>query len=75
LDWIARFEGRLLPIDDQIADRWGSVAAEARRKGTALPIIDGLLAATALQFNLTVVSPNAGDFAAAQVPVLNPWDS
>jgi predicted nucleic acid-binding protein len=38
-----------------------------------LPIIDGLLAATALHHNLTMVSHNVCDFAAAQVPVLNLW--
>jgi predicted nucleic acid-binding protein len=69
----ARFAGRIVPIDAAIADRWGLIAAEARRKGKALPIIDGLLAATALHYNLTVVSRNAGDFATAQVQVLNPW--
>jgi toxin FitB len=68
-----RFAGRIVPIDAAIADRWGLIAAEARRKGKALPIIDGLLAATALHHNLTVVSRNAGDFATAQVQVLNPW--
>jgi hypothetical protein len=49
------------------------LAARAKRKGVALPVIDGLLAATALQHNLTVVFRNAGDFTQAQVPVLNPW--
>jgi predicted nucleic acid-binding protein len=68
-----RFSGRTLPIDAAVADRWGLLAAEARRKGKALAVIDGLLAATALHYNLTVVSRNAGDFSIAQVPVLNPW--
>jgi predicted nucleic acid-binding protein len=49
------------------------MAAEAKRKGKALPIIDGLLAATALHHNLRVVSPNASDFVSTHVPVLNPW--
>jgi len=35
--------------------------------------IDGLLAATALQHNLTVISRNSSEFTKAQVPVLNPW--
>jgi len=71
----ARFAGRIVPVDAETADRWGFIAAEARRRGVAFPIIDGLLAATALQYNLTVISRNAGDFAAAQVPVLNPWEA
>jgi predicted nucleic acid-binding protein len=49
------------------------LAAQAKSKGTPLPIIDGLLAATALHYNLTVVTRNATDFANAQVQVLNPW--
>src|SRR5260370_11829974 len=48
----ARFSGRILPIDAPVADRWGSLAAQAKRRRTALPIIDGLLAATALPYNL-----------------------
>jgi len=51
----------------------GLLAAEAKRKGTPLAVIDGLLTATALQFNLTVVSRNDGDFKNTQVAVLNPW--
>jgi predicted nucleic acid-binding protein len=40
----------------------------------SLPIIDGLLAATALHYNLTVVTRNSSDFRSAQVQVLNPWE-
>jgi len=69
----ARFAGRILPIDDSVADRWGLVAGSAKKEGKSLSTIDGLLAATALQHNLTVVSRNVSDFAAAQVHVLNPW--
>ena len=71
----ARFAGRIVPIDGSIADRWGLIAAEARHKSEALSVIDGLLAATALQHNLTVVSRNAGDFKKTQVQVLNPWEA
>jgi predicted nucleic acid-binding protein len=71
----ARFWGRILAIDAPVADRWGLLAARARNRGTPLPIIDGLLAATALHYNLTVVTRNAGDFRNAQVQVLNPWEA
>jgi predicted nucleic acid-binding protein len=72
-DLRARFAGRILSIDAAISDRWGVLAAEARRKGKALSVIDGLLAATALHHNLTVVSRNADDFATTNVSILNPW--
>src|SRR5437899_3061245 len=39
-------------IDAAIADRWGLIAAEAKRRGRTLSVIDGLLAATALHYNL-----------------------
>jgi len=71
----ARFSGRILPIDAAVADRWGVLAADAKRKGKALSTIDALLAATALHYNLTVVSRNVSDFANTQVPVLNPWEA
>jgi predicted nucleic acid-binding protein len=70
-----RFSGRIMSIDTAIADRWGLLTAEAKRNGKPLSIIDGLLAATALQHNLTVVSRNTSDFANTHVPVLDPWEA
>jgi predicted nucleic acid-binding protein len=75
VDLRARFSGRILAIDAAVADRWGWLTAQAKRKGTPLAVIDGLLAATALHYNLTVVSRNETDFANAEVPVWNPWAS
>ncbi len=68
-----RFAGRILSIDAGVADRWGVLAAEVKAKGAVLSTIDGLLAATALHHNLTIVSRNIGDFAHTHVAVLNPW--
>jgi predicted nucleic acid-binding protein len=75
LDLQARFSGRILAIDAPIADRWGLLAAEAKRKGRALSAIDGLLAATALHHNLTIVSRNVSDFMHTHAAVLNPWEA
>jgi predicted nucleic acid-binding protein len=75
LELQARFSGRILPINAVVADRWGVLAADAKRKGKALSTIDALLAATALHYNLTVVSRNVNDFANTQVPFLNPWEA
>jgi toxin FitB len=71
----ARFSRRILPVDAAVADRWGVLAADAKRKGKALSTVDALLAATALHYNLTVVSRNVSDFANTQVPFLNPWEA
>ena len=62
LELQARFSGRILPIDAAVADRWGLLAAAAKRAGRSLSAIDGLLAATALHHNLTIVSRNVGRF-------------
>jgi predicted nucleic acid-binding protein len=70
----ARFSGRILPIDAAVADRWGLLAANAKSKGQPLSAIDGLLAATAIHHNLTIVSRNISYFTSTQVPVVNPWD-
>ncbi len=69
------FENRLLDIDKAIANRWGLLAAAAQRKGTPLAVIDGLLSATALEHDLTVVTRNSTDFISVGVPVLNPWQT
>ncbi len=71
----ARFAARVLPIDSSVADRWGRLAGEAQTRGTPLPVIDGLLAATALHHELTVVSRNVRDFAHQGLTSLNPWDA
>jgi predicted nucleic acid-binding protein len=68
----ARFAARLLPIDSYVADRWGRLAGEAHVRGTTLPVIDGLLAATALHHNLTLVTPNVREFAHQGLNLLNP---
>jgi toxin FitB len=68
------FEDRLLPVTKAIAERWGVFSARALDKGTPLSAIDGLLAATALEHELTVVTRNEKDFAGLGVTVLNPWE-
>jgi predicted nucleic acid-binding protein len=66
------FVGRLIDIDPHIADRWGRLMARA---GRPLPTIDGLLAATALQHDLTLVTRNTKDFTGLDVRLINPWDT
>jgi toxin FitB len=71
-DLAVRFTRRILAIDPAVADRWGRLVAQADLK-SRLPVIDGLLAATALQHNLTLVTRNTKDVAETSVPVFNPW--
>jgi toxin FitB len=77
IDWLEvelprYFIGRLLDIDAQTAERWGRLMAAA---GRPLPAIDGLLAATALQHDLTLVTRNTQDFAGLGVQLINPWEA
>ncbi|HKW74297.1 MAG TPA: type II toxin-antitoxin system VapC family toxin [Terriglobales bacterium] len=72
-DLAVRFANRILPVDESVADRWGRIAAESTAEGSPLSVIDGLLAATALHYNLTLVSRNVKDFATTGVPLFNPW--
>ncbi len=77
LDWLEvelphYFLGRLLDIDASIADRWGRLMAQV---GRPLPAIDGLLAATALQHDLTLVTRNSKDFVHLGLRLINPWES
>ena len=73
-DLRARFEDRILVIDHEVADRWGLLTAAARNGGIVLPVIDGLLAATALEHNLTLVTRDTGQIPSMGVAVFNPWE-
>ena len=76
LDWLEvelpnYFLGRLLAVDAQTADRWGRLLGSA---GRPLPAVDSLLAATALQHDLTLVTRNTADFSDTGVRLINPWN-
>ncbi len=62
------FEGRILGIDNAVSDRWGRMSAIR-----PIPVIDGLLAATAIINSLTLVTRNDRDIAGLGVKVLNPF--
>lgn len=72
-DLVLRFAGRILVIDQDVADRWGQLSAAAVIAKKQLPVIDGLLAATAIQYNLTLVTRNTKDLIATGIPLYNPW--
>lgn len=70
---LSRFSERILPVDLAVADRWGRLAGTSQARGLALPVIDSLLAATALHYNLTLVTRNVGDVQGTGVDLFNPW--
>jgi predicted nucleic acid-binding protein len=67
------FQGRVLPVNESIAERWGILSGECQSKGRPLKVAGGLIAATALEHDLTVVTRNVRDFSNVGVSVLNPW--
>ena len=73
-DLITSFEMRLLPVTKTIPDRWAVLAARTQRKGITLSDIDGLIAATALEHDLTLVTRNLKDFTGVEVRLFNPWE-
>ena len=77
--WLAsirrdRFRSRILAVNAAVAEKWGELMANADRAGRSLPIVDALQAATALEYELVLVTRNVTDFAGTGVEILNPWD-
>lgn len=76
-DWSERlrrsFAGRVLPIDESVALRWAEIAARAEQSGRPGSFADGLIAATALDRGLMLVTRNVTDFEPFSVSLLNPW--
>lgn len=70
-----RFAGRILGISLEVAFRWGVISGSAERDGRKIPVIDGLLAATALESGLTIVTRNVDHLRGTGAAVLNPWES
>jgi predicted nucleic acid-binding protein len=58
-----------------VAERWGELDARSNQMGRPLQTADGLIAATALEHGLTLVTRNVRDFARLGVDVFNPWES
>ena len=62
------FADRVLPVDAAVARCWGELSV-----GRTLPVIDTLIAATAMENGLTLVTRNVRDFAATGMPLVDPW--
>ena len=69
------FQDRILPVTRTIAERWGVLDGERQLAGRPMNIADGMIAATALEHDLVIVTRNVKDFAGLEVVVFNPWDS
>jgi predicted nucleic acid-binding protein len=78
-EWLDRglpawFESNPVPVTQTIADRWGRLTIEAKKKGMSIATADGLIAATALEHDLAILTRNVKDFAKTGTLLVNPWE-
>ena len=76
--WLAdsvlpQFESRLLHVDLRVAQRWGRLLGESKRAGKPAPAVDAILAATAMEHDLTLATRNVADFREFDLRIFNPW--
>ncbi len=71
---VLRFDRRILPISLKIGRRWGKLFGTLQKTGRVLPNWDSLIAATALEHDLTIITRNTDDFTSTGARVLNVWD-
>jgi toxin FitB len=70
----ARFAGRILPLCDAIVRRWGAISGAARREtGHPPPVVDTLLAASAIEHGLYFATRNVRDVRSSGAALFNPW--
>lgn len=71
----ARFRGRILSASDAVVRRWGAISGTVKREtGIAPSVVDTLLAATAIEHRLFLVTRNVRDVRHCGAAVFNPWE-
>ena len=73
-DLLVRFQNQILSIDPETMLIWGRLVARLERTGRPISAIDSLLAATALQWQFTLVTRNTAHFEMTGVTLRNPWE-
>jgi predicted nucleic acid-binding protein len=74
-DLLARFQGKILPLDTDTIVEWGVLTARMEKLGKPMPSIDSLIAATVLANQLTLITRNVSDFVAAGIEIIDPWQA
>ncbi len=69
-----KFSLRILPINDNVLNHWAKLSVHAELQGKKLAVMDSLIAATALEADLILVTRNTSDFEYSGVQLLNPWE-
>lgn len=65
---------RVIDLDSGTASVWAALLVRLKKKGRAMPVKDSLIAASAIQHQLTIVTRNMSDFQHAGVPLINPFE-
>lgn len=73
-DLLVRFHDRVLPLETGEMLTWGTLISKAEANGRPMPLIDSLIAATALHHDLVVVTRDQDDFAPSGARLFNPWE-
>lgn len=63
-----------LPWDATVSRRWAALVVDLKRKGETIPLLDGMIAATALEHDLILATRNTPDFKKAGVKTFDPFD-
>jgi len=71
---LARFSGRILPIDTEVVLMWGQLIGSLESDGKKMAAIDSLIAATALYNHCSLVTRNETDFKHTGIAIINPWE-
>jgi len=72
-DLRGRFRGRIAGITEEVALEWGRIAGESLRRGRPLPVIDALIAASAIVIDATVITRDEAAIQAAGAKTFSPW--
>jgi predicted nucleic acid-binding protein len=72
---VRQFQDRILPLDLDVLLKWGELTGRLAAEGKPLPVVDGLIAATAAVHDMILVTRNEKDFQNLGLSIVNPWDS
>lgn len=67
------FAGRIFPFDEESALVFGALMGEASRRGRAVAVADGMIAAVALRHGAALATRNKSDFDFLRLKLVNPW--
>ena len=67
-------KSQIIPVDTQLARQWGELLGTFSKKGLTRPIMDTLIAASAMHGDLILITHNTDDFGLFDTKLHNPWD-